>query len=404
MKTPGVQWTKPIIKDYDGDLEKRWYVFYQYRHPDLGKLHPFKRYAHINRIKTITGRMQAIKQLRKELEELLQSGFSPFKAYVPETHKATPEATPVAIAIDHVVDLKKAYLKKSSFKTFEARINIFKAYLEKQDKSHLPGKDLTRSDITNFLSWVQKDRGIGNFSRNNYLADVKGLFTKLVEEEYIYRNPTLKIADLPAKPRKNRAFTAQQIESIKNWLLQNDPQLYLYIRWVTYAFLRPVEVCRIRIKHIDLENGLLYIPTKTKSEKVKRIIPRLMEDLEKLDLHQYKPEDLLFTLHGKPGPWQNRVGKEEADDMRRRTYFGNRFKALKKELGLGPEYGIYSFRHSAVGDIYTSLREAGFTGYHAKMMMLPITGHETMQALEKYLREAQIEIADDHSVYINLKF
>lgn len=397
-------WTKPSINDYQGDVSKRWYVFYTFRDPQTGKMRKFKRYAGVNRIKTVTKRRLYIKQLRNDLEDLLQQGFSPFKKYESEASGISREETSVVTAIDHVIRLKKGYLKKSSFKTFEARCKIFKNYLEETGKGQLPVKEISRSEVTTFLAWAQETRGFGNFSRNNYLADIKGLFTKLVEEEYISRNPTLKIMELPASPKKNRAFNETQIEMVRDWLQEHDPQLYLFIRWVTYAFLRPVEVCRIRIKHLDLENGLLYIPTKTKREKVRRIIPRLMEDLKGMDLNRYDPEDLLFTKNNQPGKWINHLTNTEVDDMGRRTYFGNRFKELKDELKLGPEYGIYSFRHSAVGDIYTNLREAGFTGYHAKMMMMPITGHDTLQALEQYLREAQIEVADDHSSYINLKF
>lgn len=392
------------MNDHGGDLTRRWYVYYQYRNPNTGKLDDFKVYKGVNRVKTVTERRKKLKQLKVAMERLLDDGFSPFEKYKKGGAVTSREETDILAAIDHVVEVKKAYLKSSSFKTFEARIKIFKAYLKDQGKGTITAREISRSDITDFLSWVQRTRKIGNFSRNNYLADIKGLFTKLVEEEYTGRNPTLKIADLPANPKKNRAFSSQQIEVVKSWMLEYDPNLYKFIRWVTYAFLRPVEVCRIQVKHIDLENALLYIPTKTKSEKVRRIIPRLLDDLKEINIGQYQPEDYLFTKHGHPGPWLSHRDKKPVQDMERRTWFGNRFKLLKKDIGLGPEYGIYSFRHSAVGDIYKSITSAGYTSYHAKMIMMPITGHDTLQALDQYLREAQIEIAEDHSGYINLDF
>ena len=70
----------PKIYDANGDLSKRWYVYFSYRNPKTGKLKritPF--YGDANKYKTKEDRLQVLTQYRKTLLKFLQQGYSPFK-------------------------------------------------------------------------------------------------------------------------------------------------------------------------------------------------------------------------------------------------------------------------------------------------------------------------------------
>ena len=76
--------------------------------------------------------------------------------------------------------------------------------------------------------------------------------------------------------------------------------------------------------------------------------------------------------------------------------FSKRFKNVKDHFKLGDEYGMYSFKHTFITKLYRNLRKE-MSQHEAKSNLLPITGHSTMTALEKYLRDIDAELPEDYS-------
>ena len=73
------QYSAPKIYDANGDLSKRWYVYYSYRNPATDKLErqtPI--YAGVNKFKNLKERKNAIKILAKAVENILENGFNPY--------------------------------------------------------------------------------------------------------------------------------------------------------------------------------------------------------------------------------------------------------------------------------------------------------------------------------------
>lgn len=68
----------PKINDGNGDLSKRWYVYFSFRNPENGKLErqtPI--YAGVNQFENLKDRKAAIKILRDAVEGILQNGYDP---------------------------------------------------------------------------------------------------------------------------------------------------------------------------------------------------------------------------------------------------------------------------------------------------------------------------------------
>ncbi|MCH4552705.1 hypothetical protein [Aestuariibaculum lutulentum] len=74
------QFSTPKIYTVNGNLGKRWYVYFSFRNPKTGKLKrvtPF--YGDVNKYKTKEARMEALTIYRKTLIKLLKLGYNPFK-------------------------------------------------------------------------------------------------------------------------------------------------------------------------------------------------------------------------------------------------------------------------------------------------------------------------------------
>ena len=69
---------------------------------------------------------------------------------------------------------------------------------------------------------------------------------------------------------------------------------------------------------------------------------------------------------------------------------------MKDKFNLGIDYGLYSFRHTFITKLYNEFVKKS-TPFEAKSKLMLITGHTTMSALEKYLREIDAILPDDYS-------
>ncbi len=98
---------------------------------------------------------------------------------------------------------------------------------------------------------------------------------------------------------------------------------------------------------------------------------------------------------------KNGIGGEwDAIPVNRRDYFTKRFNmVVKKHFKLGKEYGLYSFRHTFITRLYKEMIKNA-TPFEVKSRIMLITGHTSMQALEKYLRDIDAELPEDYSSYL----
>ena len=77
---------------------------------------------------------------------------------------------------------------------------------------------------------------------------------------------------------------------------QHDPILLLFVQFVSYNFLRPIEVCRLTIEDIDLEDRKIYLKAKNKLVKIKIIPEMLLSEIPDLSK---KTKNIFYLLQTK---------------------------------------------------------------------------------------------------------
>ena len=71
--------SNPKIYNANGDLSKRWYVYFSYRNPKTGKLERMKNiYGIVNNYKSKEDRLSILTIYRRNLLSLLKEGYNPF--------------------------------------------------------------------------------------------------------------------------------------------------------------------------------------------------------------------------------------------------------------------------------------------------------------------------------------
>ncbi|WP_276987573.1 tyrosine-type recombinase/integrase [Capnocytophaga gingivalis] len=379
------QFTKPKIYDAGGDLSKRWYIYYSYRHPHTGKLvrqNPI--YLKINRsFKTLSQRRTVIRRLRDILERKLREGYNPYEDKYTENKLLS-----IHEAFDLSLTHAQATMKESSFKNHQYRIRTFEKWLEQNNFNGRAVTAITKKTATNFLNDILLKTSPKN--RNNTRAALSILFKYLEDNQHVPNNFISSIPVLKTDPHRNKTYTKVQEDTLFEYIGQHDPQLLLFIKFISYNFLRPIEVCRLQVKDISLEEKRLTFEAKNKARKTK-IIPEILLS-ELLYLKGADPNHFLFAPEGL-GPWNT-------TETNKRDYWSKRFKKVKEHFSLGEDYGLYSFRHTSITKLYRKLREQ-YPPLETKSRLMLITGHATFAALEKYLRDIDAELPEDYSQLIS---
>lgn len=407
-------------------LSKSWYVYYSFRDAETGKLKRMPNIkGNVNKLKTKKERVEYLNAMCVALEFLLEKGFNPnisnnieelLDRKQPETSKrkntsiaipkesiaiptenivipsktiaipieniATPEILSIKEAFEFALNIKKNTIRDTSYKNFELRVRKFRKSLDENK----PITFITKKVINDYLNDVLVNSSARN--RNNTRADLSSLFQVLEDNEIITDNVVKKINVLKSNPERNKTYTSEMQKDIYSFLEENDKLLLLFIKFVSYNFLRPIEVCELRIKDIDLVGKRIYLRTKNKAVKIKIIPEILLNDLP--DLSNFAPESFLFTPTGLGQDWVT-------EPNNKRDYFSKRFKeVVKTHFNLNKDYGMYSFRHTFITKLYREMRKTS-SQFETKSKLMLVTGHSTMTALEKYLRDIDAELPEDYS-------
>ncbi len=400
-------------------LSKSWYVYYSFRDAKTGKLKRMPNIkGNVNKLKTKKERIDYLNAMCVALEFLLEKGFNPYTnnnieellnkkqsdasktndtsiaipkeniaipsntIAIPKENIAKPEILTIKEAFEFALNLKKNTIRDTSYKNFELRIRKFRKSLDENK----PITFITKKVVNDYLNDVLVNSSARN--RNNTRADLSSLFQVLEDNEIIADNLVKKINVLKSNPERNKTYTSEMQKDIYSFLEENDKLLLLFIKFVSYNFLRPIEVCELRIKDIDLVGKRIYLRTKNKAVKIKIVPEILLNDLP--DLSNFAPESFLFTPTGFGQDWVT-------EPNNKRDYFSKRFKeVVKTHFNLNKDYGMYSFRHTFITKLYREMRKTS-SQFETKSKLMLITGHSTMTALEKYLRDIDAELPEDYS-------
>ncbi|RIA09388.1 hypothetical protein OE09_1220 [Flavobacteriaceae bacterium MAR_2010_72] len=415
----------PKIYNANGDLSQRWHVYFAYRNPDNGKLIRMNNiYGIANRYKTKEDRLFILSVYRRRLIKLLNEGYNPFKdntelfeskmasnlasdqkpepkatlvkKFIPKIEEnfekveeqkgvETPKMT-VKEAFDLALNLKKNVIGIRTYKDYESRSNKFMSWISEHHKEVTAIEQVDKKLIMLFLNDMLTNNSSRSF--NNYRTDLRSLMQTMEDNEIIESNPVKNIKAQKTNPQRNKTYSLDRQTEIFNYLEKEDPIMLLYIKFISYNFLRPIEVCRLKIKDINIKEKTIQFKAKNSPLKTKRIPDLLLDELP--DLSNLDGEFYLFTPDKIGGTW-------DATEINRRDHFSKRYKdVVKNHFKIGKNYGLYSFRHTFITKLYRAMVKES-SPFAAKSKLMLITGHSTMDALNKYLRDIDAEIPEDYS-------
>ncbi len=376
------------VNDAKGDLSKPWFISFYFLDPHTGKFVRRRETGDINRFKTVKERREALFTLKQVKEVMLNSGWSPFQQYDPEKFLEKSELvfTTLDEAIERVKKHKKLLLKPDSYISFKYKVEYFRSYMENRKLLFVNVKEVTKKYIVEFLDY--KSTHVSIRTRNNILIDVKSMFSTMLDMELIDANPAERIKKFKCESERNVIYSPDELKKLFDWLRENNQYLFLYCKFIAYTFIRPVELTRLRVGDVDLENKsirLSVFQTKNKSSDVLTIMDILIPEIEAMNLHLYPKDFFLFSSKLKPDK-----------GFTTRDYFTDKFAIAKKALGLSKNHTMYSIKHTFVSELIRN----GAREVDVRRM----TRHKTSDAFQKHIRQFNEEKPADLSEFFKEKY
>ncbi len=404
-------------KDYKlkSNLEKRWRVYFYYNLN--GKQKRFEAASHvdngqtiqINRFKDHSLKVEAVEDLRDYIAHLLRTepkfilkllyGIEKAKELYPSVYLIEEEKVQhdlsIEKAFDDALEAKKANVSNTHYLGLKSVKNKFLAHIGKNkgDTVDLLNKKM----LVGFIDAASI--GKSNQTRNNMKSMLSALLAKMKEQDVIQVNHIEGLRNLKSKPKVHKPYTNEQRLEIFKHLKEKDFLMYAYCLHIYYGLMRPQTIVRLKVKHIDLVNGLFKTDTKT-GDFLKTIVKPLIDECySKLDLENADPEHFMFGRNGFMAQWQS-------NDENRRGAFTKRFKPYKTELKLDKDHDLYSLRHSAIGNLFDNkckeLEEEGVPDYKNRAIdfIMPLTNHKSREQTKQYLRGISTSLHIDWSEYL----
>src|SRR5690606_36930491 len=116
------------------------------------------------------------------------------------------------------------------------------------------------NDVLKFSSKIDKDSKWSPKTYNNAKAIYYGLFQYLIFEKFIKENSFLLIPTRTVpKTAMHQVFSDDHFKMIMD-SLRSDPDTDFFCKAIYYTCIRPKELRELQLKHVDLDNGTVYIP------------------------------------------------------------------------------------------------------------------------------------------------
>ena len=379
----------------------RWYIYFYFRNPDTKKMEKVQDYCKINYYKTVKERKEVGEAWVNAYTVLLNQGYNPFdkQGIAPKEFEQTTYT--VKTAFEYAYNNKIGTWKTATANDYNTRLGVFLDWCYLNSLENIDIRELKEIHIITFMNWLTKPlphgRGVGGTSQDNYKRCLSGLMGKLVKDKIIAKNLFLEVETKKDDPIKNTPFTGYEVKEIRDYLLAHDVQLYHFIQFVIYTFLRPREIIRLTVDDINLREKYLRVETKTKRRAIKKLVAPITTFFEGINVANLPSKANIFTNTGNIEVWT-------ASEKTKVDHFGHRFSKVKDHFKFGKDYGIYSFRHTAALDLYFAFIKQGMTEREAVLKLMPITGHATETALRNYLRDIGGMLPKDYGSDYTLEF
>lgn len=313
---------------------------------------------------------KAGKRLCRERNKQLASGWTPFMK-----EGSARILTRLTTALESFLKEKLREIRPDTKRVYKSQVSMFTTWLEKNNLNDVYVKHFSSMNADDYLTYQFVEQGKSARTYNNYLTFFRGLFNWFIEKGYCESNPFTKLKKKKEEEKKRVVIPPEWDRKIMDYCYKNDPRLAFICMLVYSSFIRPAEICRIKIKDIHLDKSAIFIPgenaknTHARWATLTQDTCQMIIDLCILDC----PSDwYMVSTSLLPG-----TKKKETRDI------DKHWTKMRKRISLPANFQLYSYRDTGI----MWLKENGVPDY----LIVKLTGHLKTDMLQKYTHAPQEE-------------
>ena len=323
------------LSDAGGDLSKRWHVYFSIWSDKEKK---FKRKQEFISSKDYPTRA-ARTRFANELIALFNDGLRKGNITLPEYRKKSISRKNYSIeeGIEKALELLKSDtdVNEVTFKSYRLACEKFLQYIDSKSLKFLSITDIDKAMCFDFMSTAYSN--ITGKTYNSYLGDIRASFNRLMEADIIESNPFTLVRNKKVIRSKKKIWSDEDLKVFFEWTERNDLGMHVIGMLDYYSVFRPIEITRVRIGMLDLDNNVLWLPgddAKNKKPLPVTLNNKIIEPIRRL-IKGHDKSDYLISYGLKPGPIQ--INRKVITD---------RFYKLREELGIEFDIKLYSLKHT----------------------------------------------------------
>ena len=362
------------LKDHGGDISKRWYVEF-YCYDGLKKKVVRKRMYQINQAKTIPDRRKFARDQIKKINRALMDGLhlndqSNLKMWQREETRVF-KIKRITWTLDYILKIIKKTNRHATYLSYKSDVKIFGEFLKAYRMDRWVVTQLNREIVFKFIDYLSIEKNASNATINNKVASLKTLFGKIKERGMIDDNPFIGIKKLKVTvTNQNEAYSQVQVAQLKKIITQDDPYLWFFIQFIYYCYIRPAEITRLQVKHINLKTGRITIPaaiSKNAKTATLNMPDPLLKIIQEEGICDYPDHYYIFSSMQRPS--ETPISK---------NYMSGHHKKIIEKLNLKKNFTLYSWKHTGVVNAYQA-------GIDIKSIQMQCR-HHSIQQTDTYLK------------------
>ena len=288
-----------------------------------------KRYQSVSDFRTAANAIVATINMR------LAGGWTPFGESENSRYYST-----VNEVMDSYLREKRKELRKTTLVSYESFGRMFLKWLEKiaPDCKCLY---FNRTLAVRYMDDYYNHHSCNGSSYNNQLKMARAFFSWAKEKCYVKENP-FEYIKAKKKPQKQRVMVLTDVRSrVREYFESRCPEMVIVCELVYTSFIRPIEVSRITVGMLHLDDRYIAMPGDITKNENDRSAPLSDELCERLRLYVGDaPDDYyLFGDGWKPA-------KKALSSKRYSKWWAK----MRKDLNLPNEMKLYSLRDTGAFD------------------------------------------------------
>lgn len=262
-----------------------------------------------------------------------------------------------------------AGLSARTIQHYRNTLNMFFRYVTKNVE------DITTNDIRVFLA-QKANEGVAITTLNNYLRPVSSFFATLQIEEYLDKNPAIKLTKIKEEKKVKQPFSGEEIEKMRDFQRNNKRNKFI-IEFLLSTGCRISEASKANIK--DLDGDRLLITGKGNKQRYVYLNTKAIYAFNEYMKTRTDSNPAMF------------VSLDEPFDRLEISGFEIVIREMGKALGI-ERCHPHKFRRT----VATTAMKNGMPIEQVSLML----GHENVTTTQIYARSEEADIHEAHRRYV----